>query len=1083
MRNVRFLFFRVKSILMQNKTSVKIIIKICRNLPVLYKGTITRGNDSQLSYSGLGSNKNIRKAGLVKIGGAYHKILGISGDTLTFENECSTSFTEAEFVYAMVADNNDNGESSRDDGDAMAESYSKAGDYWTWDATINSTNIPDGPVTVNVVVFDKAGNFAHGSVKTRISNSPVRITSVKLATDLNSNGTFEESEYEQFYAFKNADGSANTSKGIDVWNLDTKEEQYGNSPTGKYWAVKDRLAVVPEFVGGTGPFYWNFTKSEAGENLESAKSLAAQDSIKIENKQEFILGNAELDDSTGEGKDAAYQFSFWDSTEELTPGTDTSWTVLNAHVRQELTDSVAPTITIKPFYWNSGSDNSLYRNSKEEGHIELEGDLDFAGSAFTQNSGLYDKDPKVSGRIKIQGSANDNKILKDIKVEISGLLNETVGTYTKGSGWNDSRTEGEVEAKLESGSSWAFTIDEEEISQESGHTVKWTLTVDTSKISGVAKLDVAAKASATDQSSNASQPSAAQTAQDNETSYYRMDVVPYITKLYTNISDSAGEDFARSATGKYIVHSNENIRMYGFNLVAGTNNVSISDTKITTSAGDGTYINLPVGTTTVSGKVSVTVNSIESLNNVNANPEFKSETDDTVVKNEYNCQANGTTNNRLTDDVELYIWDMGYFLQKTDITSPIMKMDSDSNYYMSYGYGIPSMYVNKNGSTRQVDYSYNKFHNTNVSFDDNGNIYAVATNTDRIENDSAKFTFYTPYSNSVSNQMPAYVWDNTRAYTASSTSKRQLETVYNSSTSKYDINRVKRPKITTYTDGDTTYIAMAYYDYNNTINPVKFRFGSRNGTNISGGITGNVNGLSQSNNPEVNDSSASGYHIVASSNTSKKGGEYASCGIVPISNGYVGVVAWYDASVRKICYSYNANPDSAVVGGDWQNNAIYLDDLYTGWYVDMCVDKDGGIHIAYYNSAKGDLKYAYLKSYDDKNPAVVTVDSYLSVGTNISINTRLENEKYVPYIYYYNASSNQTMNSIKVAWQNDVSSVKQGAIGDKFTGAWECMTIPTTNIPVDATVCGGVPTTGEYGNAVVLGYMSDTGYERAVLNK
>ena len=411
-----------------------------------------------------------------------------------------------------------------------------------------------------------------------------------------------------------------------------------------------------------------------------------------------------------------------------------------------------------------------------------------------------------------------------------------------------------------------------------------------------------------------------------------------------------------------------------------------------------------------------------------------------------------------------------------------MKMDSAGNYYMSYGYGVPSMYVNKNGIERQIDYSYNKFHNTNVAYDDNGNIYAVATNTDRIDDYSAKFVFYTGTKN---NQMPASVTSSDGAYTKPSNSKRHLERVYNNSTGIYDINRVKNPKITTYTSENTTYVAMAYYDYNNTINPVKFRFGSRNGTDISGGIEGNVESLDESNNPSVNDSSAAGYHVVASSNTSIEGGQYASCGIVPnaAGTGYIAVVAWYDASVRRLCYSYNENPSSAVVGGVWQTNAIYLDEAYTGWYVDMAVDSDGGIHIAYYNSAKGDLKYAYLSSYNDTNPTVVTVDSYLSVGTNITINVRKEGDKQIPYIYYYNASATQTPNSIKVAWQNDVTTLRNGAVSDKFTGAWEAMTIPTQNIPSDATVCGGIPTTGTYGNKVILGYMSDTGYEKAVLKK
>lgn len=62
--------------------------------------------------------------------------------------------------------------------------------------------------------------------------------------------------------------------------------------------------------------------------------------------------------------------------------------------------------------------------------------------------------------------------------------------------------------------------------------------------------------------------------------------------------------------------------MYGFNLKEGTNNAKIGDASVTTTKGDGTYINLPVGTIAVSGKISVTVNNITSLNNINANPAF-----------------------------------------------------------------------------------------------------------------------------------------------------------------------------------------------------------------------------------------------------------------------------------------------------------------------------------------------------------------------------------------------------------------------------------------------------------------------------
>jgi hypothetical protein len=135
------------------------------------------------------------------------------------------------------------------------------------------------------------------------------------------------------------------------------------------------------------------------------------------------------------------------------------------------------------------------------------------------------------------------------------------------------------------------------------------------------------------------------------------------------------------------------------------------------------------------------------------------------------------------------------------------------------------------------------------------------------------------------------------------------------------------------------------------------------------------------------------------------------------------------------------------------------------------------------------LNYVYLPNYnstDNNTVNPVTVDSYLSVGTNITVNVRKQGDNCVPYIHYYNASSNQTSNSIKIAWRKDMETLRNGAVGDKFTGAWECMTVPSDNTPVDATVCGGVPTGThtdgtDYSKSVVLGYMTDKYYEKAYI--
>ncbi len=1074
-------------------------------LAVLYKNGVTRNADNTVLFDGLSSNKNIRKAGLVKIGGSYHKILDITGDVVTFEGECSTGFTETEFVYGMVVDTNDNGSGTKDDGDGMAESYSKAGEYWTWDGTVNSANIPDGPIAVNVVVFDKAGNFRKGSVETRISNSPVRITSVKLATDLNSNGTFEESEYQQFYAFKNADGTGNTSKGIDIWNLDTKEELYGNSATGKYWAVRDRLSVIPEFVGGTAPFYWNFAKDTDGGNLTTANALTASDTIKIQNKGEFTLDNTDLGSSTGEGKDVTYQFSFWDSTEELTPGTNTSWTVLNAHVRQELTDSSAPTITISPFYWKSSSDNSLYKNSKEQGHIELESDLpttsdDATATTFsdTNKSGLYDKDPKVSGIIKIQGTANDNKILKEIKVKIPGILNDytTVGTYTTGSGWDDTKA-ADIDSKLESGA-WAFTVDSENITQADGHTIKWTLTVDTAKITNVAELDVAVQVKATDQSSNPSSESTTQTAQGAETGYYRVDVVPYISALHTTNRNKSGlkDNNIRSAQGKYSIIkgvTSDFITVEGFNLSpSAVRLVSTDDLskEVTTSSGIGlTYKSGTSSNFTVSNNISksgyleVFTNGIRALNNVNKNDakgtysftgsDGKAQISD--YKDMPNREADyySTKNVTLTDDRYLRVFDMkdtpiknGYY--------PTMVMNGDNPVF---GYidlngvnekyrstSVPSNgtfgfvsgcyqtqkaeFVAETGAIKNgnIDYMFGTIQSDQVAFakDSAGKYYyASVYNYDGAhisvvydsyaENHTWTYYYGTRYDG-WGDGVGYSGYGGDYAYNSNNNAISLEATNYGNGLliGRYQNLRMLAKGDSTTSTGASVY--MAYYDDNTTNKDVIFRtFKVGKNTSWSNQMQ---NGI-RSNLPDQNTSG----RISVGTNASS----YLDLGVT--SDNHV-VIVYYDLSEACLKLKYS----SATVDGSsitpnvtWKESSIKFPD-YVGAYVSLAIDSEDHIHIAAFDSSDSDLTYFYIDRYDSTVCLQEKIDQANSVGqwTRIALNS--EN---IPYIAYYNSTETGSRESIKLAYANSVgASSKAGVDSNGYTtGSWEYMTVPAINPP------------------------------------
>lgn len=1187
----------------------------------------------------------VHVGGLAKIDDFVYRIQKISDDketvTLSSAPNALPSDKKVYFAVANVVDNTKEekkpanptilttvygyGYASKfddDDSDGIME-YLKNVDSttWNWNLYINSKNIPDGTISIHYVIFDKAGNTAYNSVNASVENNKPRLVGVTIGRDVNQDGTIATTSPETITYYEN--GTA----------AEDKPTLYKNGATTitipNKITIKSKMEVTPEIVGGNGKIYYKIKKKGDSDYVGYGTSSAAielmdgnnaYDNADWDNNKDHTNTSGALvtqsatitHDLTASNKvryqalisqnDSAWSLSYmlYDSKEA---GEVNKVYINIPEIDFAVYDEDAPSVTITPFYWKQDGDikksSALYEDvtidqetkTVARGHIDLNGEL--PTSFDTSKTGVNDRDDKVSGIIKIEGTATDTRKLSALYISIPGmetyfgsdnanLTKKTVNsvdyykisTYESGA-WTD---------KAGNLANYGFVFQTSGNSlTDAGHAVNWTFTWDTSKISTVTATNVNINVLAEDAASEAS---ASTTTPQNRTTAgnRKVDVVPYITKLVTDISESAGEEFARSATGKYIVkgsYLNENkvattetVKVYGFNLATTANSKNSTTTIGTLSTGGSDekdtkskYLNLAIGTGSSSGLLAITVNDISSLNNVNQNPEFE---DGAIApkansKAMYNSQANDETNNRLTDDVELVVWDMNYFLNETNITSPMMKMDKSGNYYMSYGEGVPSMYVNKNGTTRQVDYSYNKFHNTNVIYDDNGNIYAVATNTDRISDASARFTFYTPL---IGETMPATIANNKPAYQYSTVTKRHLEQVYNGSTTVYDINRVMQPKLASYTKIDgTTYLGLVYYDYNNTINPVKVRFGTRassytavsntdytfkyvnggsyfytsnNKQKLSGavkignnyyaldcygvdsdddwqykisgytgttqftskiytfgvgGLTGSTDGgTGQSNNPATTDSSASGYHIVASDSTTDfKGGQYAAVGIVPKKNGetvtgYVGVVAWYDAKASKVCYSYNESPETAVTGGAWQTNAKYIDTAkYSGWYVDLAVDDAGHIHIAYYNSAKGDLRYVYLNSYNADPSTPVTVDSFNSVGTNITVNVRKQGDNYVPYIYYYNASGNQTTSSIKVAWQKDTT-LRNGAVGDKFTGAWECMTIPSANVPVDATVCGGVPTgthTGtnviNYSKTVVLGYMTDKYYEKAYI--
>lgn len=838
------------------------------SLPVLHASSVAREPDNEYTLISeyVKNKKNVRVGGLVKIGGLYRKISAVdyASGKVTFDSACAQVYTEAEFVYGMVIDNS--GESlnydnsiKNDDGDGMVESFAKSGSNYTWDASVDSTNIPDGPIEIHVVVFDKAGNSKHGYAKTSVSNNAPRIARVRLATDLNSNGIYEENESKVF-AWLDEDSTdwnkLTASSGTEIWNLDAEG-----------WTIKNNLQVEPEFVGGTAPFYYVFSKeSEAGiaKNLTSPKtdSFNASDTRKIAaNREPFVILNSSFDSSDAfEDKINTYQFSFWDSTEETVPGKDSQWTVLNAQLKQDIEDSNAPKVVVSPFYWNDSEDNSLYENSLLNGHIELEDDWKNASGYNGSTTGLYDGDPKVSGKIVIRGTAYDDVFLSSLWIKFgkdAGATgqNFTFTNYLTDAGFGSAGTSnGYVQAAFyENGwkkasatmeaDGWKFDVSDDYFDQN-GHKVNWTLSIDTSKLSGIAGTDIDFKVMAVDHvkndkhksaeiDSSAVNPDGTTNTADNvyNKPAYRMDVVPYITGVKTYLSKklktSIVDAYTRTALGHYIVSNRESsIELEGFNL-GDKNTVDATASGFTSRE----YV--------------VLVNEVETLNNKNNNNACGSYkeaiTEDSKyeqkAKYAYNRQPVEKSNHLLTDDIYFDVWEFdsdAAIPMSGKLSEPVMKINPSNGkigFAFVSGPADFSMADGLNHSYKNYQRNYATFSNISMAFDDKGRSYGTATGLDTYPSGATntfagRFTFMTSRWGTDADSMDDnYNYENKLRLEAIGLPGSQRCYVKGTYPSTYTMTetRFSSPSLAVASHGDNTSVYLAYYD--DVQSQIRFRFG------------------------------------------------------------------------------------------------------------------------------------------------------------------------------------------------------------------------------------------------------------------
>lgn len=638
-------------------------------------------------------NKNIRKGGLIKIAGSYSLITEVTGTAVKFSPSASIAFKNAEIILAQVVDHKiteslgNNGVILNDDGDEMIESITQLGIGYTWSASVDSTNIPDGPINIHVVAIDNAGNISKGSIATKVENNRPRIAKVLLGTDLNEDGYYDWNASEA--PVTTGDSEKDTKNGkafgefsyFSALNPVSRNSQSEVTLDSSSFKVISGLCIIPEFVGGNkGLGYILENPSDLAAATYTSGTVSAMTSkndiiSKVNNKGSYGIekqisdfGGVEITELTS----GNISITFWDKTEETEQGKNSQWALLKIPVKLMSAEEDAPVPTITPFYWKNSTENSVYIDGEIKGHIELENDLTQAiKDKFNYDSVIK---PKVSGKVKIEGTVTDNVRIKSISIGFEDLFDSSTLAEYKAGEWEVSLPNEVKEAVVR------FEVKDVSISQE-GHEAKYTLVVNTEKLTDVAGKDKKIVITATDWKNNPSVAGTVQTTENAKTAIYAVDVVPYITQIWTGLSETKPNNpsmYARASTGEYVVRGKtsgatykdsstegETITVYGWNLNNSPQLELGSKTISGISIGENINENVKRGTYGISfvvpdensDKLTLTVNGIQNLNNINKDDARGSAVENTdSYEGYYNRQPNGDNNNKLTDDVELHIW-------------------------------------------------------------------------------------------------------------------------------------------------------------------------------------------------------------------------------------------------------------------------------------------------------------------------------------------------------------------------------------------------------------------------------------------
>ncbi len=943
------------------------------------------------------------------------------------------------------------------DSDGSIEGFTDNGIYKNWYAVFDSNRLDDGPVELNYVVIDRAGNATRYVQPLYIRNNAPHITGVVLGTDVNGDGTAGDiaSGESRFI------GTGYPTTNFTVRNNRlsfTVEAMSGNDPkrysvgyvTGTSSAGASALVKGEVYtIAATGTTDWTLigapsnsagisfvaTGPGTGTGTATGYTTVEKNSALYTNNQVLVTDFSGMPD-TATPNEAKFVVKVYDSTvpagvesEQLADAVVIGLTIDNV-------DEVAPGISVAPFgsrytvpASNRDEDKILVDVSSYDENIVTTG----SGSSFIRygyvqyaahsDNGVADG----SGRIVVLGKAADNQRLQRMTAQIPGYDGGAgIGAEFDIALWNGSAlaaaSAGRSIADVASGaSSWGFELESssQAITEASGHVVNWKFAWNSATLQTVTLMNVPVTIRAYDAGPSGGNSNGAALA---------VDVVPYITKVSNPVGQGGLSDAViRSSTGRYSIesHASNSFRVTGFNLSGAVAHVSaaIIDTQ------PGT-VNLNVIATTATtvdigknftgtGFLTVFVNGIPSINNLNDNNRpYHSES-----------SAGDPRSARWNDDRYLVNW---------NITQVMPAVSNQTFYY-------PSMIMNGN----QPLFSY--------ANDNDGYNYRTTGDAGSVQRGGIWFERHTALAripggaywilsvqDAVGTGGIGYLYLNRDRNQAAllggtpATNTRHFEIIGLDYTSR-QMNRIRYPKLIVDGTDALTDIYIAYYDAHPShreLSFVSFRATDADSSNLTqpAGMTSRA---------------AQVQTIPGTTGASSEYFDMIKTGAAEIA------VAYFDenAGALKLQYSGDAwDANNRSGGGTWTQMTVD-DSVLTGSHVSMTLGQRGGttyLYLAYHDAAETALKFAQI-DWATKEVTTMVIDNRFSVGTRTKVHVIDD----VPYISYFSDSYNGTRNSIRLAYPIaaggrtiEENITMPGADNyEEYTGNWEVMAVPAVTVP------------------------------------